>query len=109
MVSLQRTPDILVLTETWLTPEDKNSININGYYSFNIVRENRQHRGVSIFVRQHVDCTLLDQFSFINDDIEMCTISMKLNNKTHIIYGIYRPRFKYDNVDVFQTKLGEIL
>ena len=109
LVSLQRTPDILVFTETWLNPNNKDSININGYYSYNIVRENRDRGGVSIYVRQNIDSTILDKFSYVNEDFEICTIATEINNKNHIISAIYRPNSKHEKVDEFRTKITAIL
>ena len=65
LVSFTQLPDIIVLTETWLTKDKKDTINLNGYYSFNLVRDQKLHGGVSIYIKQNIDTKLLEKFSFI--------------------------------------------
>ena len=65
LVSLKQTPDILVLTETWLSPLNKDTVNINGYYSHNIARDHKAHGGVSIYIKQSIDSTFLEKYSYI--------------------------------------------
>ena len=107
--SLTNAPDVIVFTETWLTPVEEDSIKINGYYCYNITRKDREHGGVSIYIKENIESTLLEEFTVISLDIEICTISVTISNKTFIIAAIYRPRSKQERIKEFRDELVNFL
>ena len=52
--SLHIQPDILVITETWLTDNNKQLYELTGYHSYHIVRNTRRQGGVSIFIYDQI-------------------------------------------------------
>lgn len=106
--SLVKTPDILVFTESWLTRNNKDSIILNGYYSFNITRERKLGGGVSIYVKQSIDASLLEEYTFINSEIEICSIALKIHNEPYVVSAIYRPRAKHEHIKEFESELIKV-
>ena len=47
--SIKHPPDILAISEHWLTESNKDSFNLNGYRSFHVIRSWGIHGGVSLF------------------------------------------------------------
>ena len=107
--SLPKTPDILAITETWLNDTNKTQIQLDGYISHHLVRTNREHGGISLFIKDNLDAELLEQHTFINDDLEICTIKLKTPNMNYLISTIYRPHSKHEQVSEFTTILNNLL
>ena len=89
-------PDIIVLTETWLTDSDNTSLFVKNY---NIFQTNRSFKnkkrggGVLIFSKKCLDCSYVNDISdSVDDFIDIISIRIKLhnNNTPYIITGIYR-------------------
>ena len=106
--SIQQQPDVLALSETWLTSDNQLDANINGYTSFHVVRE-AAHGGVSLLVRNELSVKYIDTFSLVNGDIEICSIVVSINNTDYTIACIYRPNYKYDKIPQFRRQLSQIL
>ena len=106
---MKKQPDVIVTSESFLDSNSMADFHLNNYKDFHITREDTKRGGVSIFVKQSLNADLLNEFSYIHSEIEICTISLKLSNKSYTISGIYRPRYKYDNIKEFSTQLGKIL
>ena len=70
-------PQILILTETWFTPDYKE--NINNYSSFHVVREGRSG-GVSIYVKEILKAQRVDSFCICNEVIELCTVKIEFEH-----------------------------
>ena len=109
LASFTNLPDIIVLTETWMTPNNKDSINLPGYNQYSVVRDQRARGGVSVFTKQCIESKLMDKFSFITIEIEICSVSITINDKSYVISAIYRPRSKHENVDEFSRELNKLL
>ena len=108
--TLSKVPDIIALTETWLNEDNMNLYSIEGYTAFHIVREPLKHGGVSLFVREHLNCEKIEQFSYLNNTIEICSIVVKIDNASYTIAGIYWPsKNKYDKIKEFRKELSPIL
>jgi len=88
--SLRCRPSIMVLSETWHSSSDCQEIDT--YTSYHVLRDNRTGGGVSVFVDNRWSCTLVDNYSYCCDDIEVCTVTIKFH-RDFIVYivGIYRP------------------
>ena len=50
--SIKRPPDVLCFSEAWFTPNASSMLEIPGYNSYHIVRSERLHGGVSIYVNK---------------------------------------------------------
>jgi len=88
--SLRCRPSVIVLSETWHSQGDCQDV--EGYNSYHVLRDHRTGGGVSVYVDCRWSSTIIDNISFCNDDIELCSITVKLNNVSTIyIIGIYRP------------------
>ena len=107
--SLQKKPDVIVLSESFLDSNSTSTMKINGYKDFHVVRGNTKRGGVSVYTRTHLDTDQVDEFSFVDPEIEICTIKLKTKNDSYIISGIYRPNYKYDKVKEFNKKLSSML
>ena len=105
MFGLNSLPEIIILTETWFKIETIQ--NIDGYTSYHTVRDLGRSGGVSIFVKNSIESTQIDELCISNSTIEICTIKFKINNVTDILYAIYRPHS--DTIDNFILSLNEIL
>ena len=106
--SLCKFPHILVLSETWLSPENSDLSGLSGFKSFHTVRETTRGGGISIFVNNTFPCTKVDEFSFVDETIECCTVRVEINNACVIyIVGIYRPHS--DTIFNFSSRLNNIL
>ncbi len=83
--------DILIFTETWLTrsttDEDLHISNFN--LPFRYDRPDRPGGGVAIYVREGFHATRRHDLSVAG--VESVWIDLKLNKRTFIIGGIYRP------------------
>ena len=98
-------PDIFVLSETW--HNKKIPINIPGYVGFHTVREGRAG-GVTVLAKYHLNVVEhIDQISFANESIEICSI--KITNSSCVIYvcGVYRPQSSC--IENFSFQLETIL
>jgi hypothetical protein len=105
--SLCFVPDDIVLTETWLTNDNKIYANIDNYKSFHTIRESGRSGGVSIFYKSCIDVEFVDSLSVCNKTIETCTVKIKLNKEILIIVGIYRPHS--DSIENFSFVLNRLL
>ena len=98
-------PDIITLTETWFKEYDTQEI--PGYKSYHVYRSERRSGGVSIYVKESVCSFKIDNFSYVNSNLEICTVCIYLNNVKHFIFGIYRPHS--GTIDSFKTELDIVL
>ena len=88
MQTLISYPNVLVLTETWFSPDYIDTLNT--YSSFHLFRQNRRSGGVSALIKNTFVSRLINKFSFVDDDIELCTVETKINNLKFIMVGTYR-------------------
>ena len=106
---LPKPPDILAVTETWLKESNKHLYSLDGYVSHHLVRLNREQGGISVFIKNDFTTELLNQYCYINDDIEIFTFKLKTSNLTYTISVIYRPNSKHEKVNEFTSAINEIL
>ena len=113
--SLACPPDVIAISESWLKPCNSKFNNLTGYTAFHITRPVKKGGGVSLLVRSYLTADLIDEFSYINENIEICTIKLKITCKStnstnnYIISCIYRPHGKQENVGIFDNILTDIL
>ena len=109
LANFKQTPDIIALSETWLNENNADSFILEGYNSFHVVREPRKHGGVSLYVRNHLSCDKIEEFTYLNSIIEICTLKITINNENYTVAAIYRPDDKYKHIKEFRKELGPIL
>ena len=72
--------DIIGLSETWLTETNKYIYNLDGYNHVPLVRPDRIHGGVSLFISTAITYRVLNAISMTNRDIECLFVEIKFNN-----------------------------
>lgn len=105
--SLPRLPDIIILTETWLTKDSENSCFIDGYDSYHSFRREGRGGGVSIFWTTNLNCVPMTDLCVITDTIESCIVGVSVGNVEYVIFGIYRPHS--DSIENFTMTVEEML
>ena len=81
-------PHVLVLTETWFTDDYHPSI-VN-YEAYHSIRTSRSG-GVSVYILSNLDSRKVDELSYVNENIEVCTVEITLSHEKIYVTGIYRP------------------
>ena len=104
---LESYPDIITFCETWFSDENKHPI--QGYKSYHTVRSDRDRRsgGVSIYFKNFIKSQLIQNLSFQNENIEICTTKFKVAETTHCLISIYRP--PNGSKEEFITSLNDVL
>ena len=108
-------PDVIAISESWLKPNNSKFYKIDGYTAYHITRPTIKGGGVSLLIKSHLDSDLVSEFSYITDEIEICTIKLTILCKSSnvsnnfIISCIYRPHGKMKNVGNFKNVLSTIL
>ena len=102
-------PDIIAVTETWLKESTQHLYQLDGYVSHHIYRTTREHGGVTFFINNDYHAELIQDFTFVNDDLEICTIKLKSTTPNYVISVIYRPNSKHIAVQEFTNIFNDIL
>ena len=76
LTTLSTTPDILAVTETWLSNNNKQLHQLPGYHSYHLVRTNRAHGGVTIYISNNLQSQQTPDLTFISDDFEINTVEI---------------------------------
>ena len=106
---LPKPPDVIAVTETWLQEHTKHLYSLEGYNSYHLVRTEREHGGVSIFINNMLQTELLNQFCFINEHIEILTCQLTIGISKYVIAAIYRPNSKHIGVNEFTYFINDML
>ena len=97
-------PDIFVISETWFNEDNVQSLlGYSGYHTFRI---GRRSGGVSIYVKNALTSFRVDDLCISNDEIELCTVKLKIDNQFIFIHGVYRPHI--GSVDGFMTIIEQV-
>ena len=108
--SIKKKPDIIVISESFLDSNSTSHMKINGYNDFHVARGGETNRGgVSIYTRTNLDTEHVQEFSYVDSEIEICTIKLKTTQYNYTISGIYRPSYKHHKVKEFNEKLSNML
>lgn len=78
----------ILLTETWLDSDFSDAFNIPGFYKYDLCRNN-YGGGLRLFIRDGIKASLLSDFTFINDFMEVLTIECNSNSIKYIILLVY--------------------
>ena len=89
-------PDFLVATETWNTADNVQLCSLEGYegihvYRSNTVRAGGVGGGVSVFLKENLVGERVEEYSFCDQTLEICSCKVLLDDSYFIIIGIYRP------------------
>ena len=98
-------PHILVFTETWFSKDSQSDI--YNYIPYHITRTSQKSGGVSVFVRNDLNSSGVDQFSYVSVNIEVCTVKIISQTEIFFIISVYRPH--HGTVQGFTTELEAIL
>ena len=82
--------DTIGITETWLNETNKYIYNLNGYNHVPLVRQDRIHGRVSLFISASISYRILNEISIVNKDIECIFIEIELNGDRIHVGIIYR-------------------
>ena len=103
--------DVLIFTETWLTPEDSDLRYFNGFqipiHLFRSSEDKTKGGGISIYVKNNQQFRYREDLSLSLPYIECLFIEIKFNNTKYLIGGIYRP--PDTNTDLFIDKFNSLL
>ena len=83
-------PDILILCETWLKPNDSQP-QINGYNYSGHHRLNRKGGGVGFLIKEHLKFRELPNLSLDCESSESIFIELKGNHHNMVLGSIYQP------------------
>ena len=101
------TPDVLVLTETWLTKDIKKLYSIPGYNHFGVCRDEKRGGGISIYISNQIDFILVEEGTIIIENYEILHTLIRLNRAEIRIIAIYRP--PSGNLECFMKHLNTLL
>ena len=106
--SLAYPPDVIILTETWFSPNYSDSI--DGYRGFHCYRDTlTRGGGVSIFVRLELKAHIAEVTSRVTNSIELLVLKLfPPNSQPFYIVGIYRPP-NANLVDEFVSEMDDVL
>ena len=82
-------PDCFIFSETWY--DGYEPFLIPNFTGFHTVRKNRRSGGVSIYVKNSFNSEFIDELSFANESIEICTVKISNENSKLFVCGVYRP------------------
>ena len=72
--SLKHQPDIIALSESFLDSDSISQTHLPNYTGYHCTRDYQKRGGVSVFVRDHLCAEIIEEYSYIHPEIEICTI-----------------------------------
>jgi len=102
--TLQYKPDIIILTETWLTDTETLYFHISQYCDIFQCRQSQRGGGIAMYIKESLD---FQQIPLSTKSFESMWISLTNLGVNTIVGGIYRPPSK-STLD-FQTELENML
>ena len=85
--------DVIVLTETWFSYGLFQEI--DRYIGFHVFRSERVGVGVSVYLRQGINCPQLTEYSTVTNSHEICAVELSLQQNTNLsnftLICVYRP------------------
>ena len=92
--------DIICISETWVTNPSLFEGFLDGYTGIHSYRENRRGGGTAIYLKKHIQHSVIPHLTLNNDDIESVFINISKSNKNILIGCCYRP--PSSNPDIFR-------
>ena len=81
----------IVATESWLNDASKDTVHFNNFKEFHLTRASRRGGGVSIFIHKTFAGEKLDNFTIMNESLELVGVKVSSANFEATVLGIYRP------------------
>ena len=105
LLCVNHSPDIVCITETWLSHDILDSeLNLSGYTLFRLDR-NRHSGGVAIFVKPSFSPSFV---SIPSNNLEFLFISVKLRNRFLYIGTFYRPPSSPHDISLLSSILSNL-
>ena len=82
-------PDCFIFSETWY--DGYEPFLIPNFTGFHTARQIRRSGGVSIYVKDSLNSEIINELSYVNESIEICTVKISNENSHIFIIGVYRP------------------
>ena len=103
----------IIFTETWLSKDCDTVFNIDGFYCIDLYRNN-YGGGIKIYVKDYIQSKVLDNFSFVNDVLELLTIELLYHNHKFLLTTVYHPPTSFtvknfEFVDLFTLYLKQLI
>lgn len=76
----------VMLTETCYTTDDTVEV-LSNYENYNLCRNSKRGGGVSVYVKNTIHCSMIDEFSAITEDYKVWT----LQHAHNVFCVVYRP------------------
>ena len=83
--------DVVILSETWVTPSSLTRINVPGYDFIGKQRTNKKGGGVGILINKNLKYKVRLDLEITDSILENCSIELKTSVKNIIIGSMYRP------------------
>jgi hypothetical protein len=100
--------DVIVISETWITPENENLFNIPGYMFCSQNRGTGRGGGLRVYCLSNLICNKINELSIVSETHESLFVKIsEINKFTYIIGAFYRP--PRCNVASFNNYLENIL
>ena len=80
----------MIFTETWLTPERDKIFNIPGFYCYDIYH-NQYGGGMKIYLKDCIQSRILENFTVINELLEILTVELFYGGFKFILMSVYHP------------------
>ena len=84
--SLYNKPEIFTLTETWLDSNSVDFCKYAGYSDYHTYRMGGRGGGVSVFVDNTLNSSLIDEISISNLSIESCAVKINFNEVNFVVF-----------------------
>ena len=109
VTSLNKSFQIIALTETWLNDINKDNFNLPGYDYIGSNRENKRGGGVGMYVSKQLQYKTRNDISInVENRIETSFIEICTSKGKNVIVGtIYRP--PNNTIDTFENLMKRIL
>ena len=103
----------IIFTETWLSQDSDKIFDISGFYCHNIYR-NHYGGGIKLYLKNCIQSKILNNFTVINDVLEMLTVELLYSGFKFILIAVYHPPTPYPEknvefVNLFTSYLHDIL
>ena len=99
--------DLICLSETWINDDDFLEDFLPGYKGFHSIRSGSRGGGVSIFVNEKFDSSMIDNLTINSEFIECIFVKIFYNRKNLVVGTCYRP--PGSNYEIFQSEICQRL
>ena len=107
--SLPKLPDVLCISETWLSANNVHLHEIDGYISYVHRPAGTTGGGVAIYINIDLQSEIIKDFCMCDEMAELCSVRIILPTTSYSITCIYRPYSKHTKVNEFNTYIDNLL